>query len=139
MTTYTITEAQRLEAMDALYLPSMKTEAMLRQKDKAYVMLQSLTPNSGEAIGEVELISTGVGDEQRVNFRMYESIPALGTKLFTHPAPSAKPADTTTKTLTEHSGCGSGTQVDQLTVRLNPGDKVVLVMGAYTAAQEGAK
>jgi hypothetical protein len=34
--------------MDALYLPSMKTEAMLRQKDRAYVMLQSLTPNSGE-------------------------------------------------------------------------------------------
>lgn len=41
---YTITEAQRIEAMDALYLPSMKTEAMLRQKDKAYVMLQALTP-----------------------------------------------------------------------------------------------
>jgi hypothetical protein len=38
------------------------------------------------------------------------------------------------KVLTEHSGCGNGTQVDQLTVRLNPGDKVVLVMGPYSAA-----
>ena len=41
---YLITAEQRLEAMDALYLPSMKTEAMLKQKDKAYVMLQSLAP-----------------------------------------------------------------------------------------------
>ena len=39
-----------------------------------------------------------------------------------------------TQVLAEHSGCGHGTQIDQLTVRLNPGDKVVLVMGAYSAA-----
>lgn len=40
----------------------------------------------------------------------------------------------TAKVLTEHNGCGHGTQVDQLTVRLNPGDKVMLVMGPYSAA-----
>ena len=38
------------------------------------------------------------------------------------------------KVLLEHSGCGQGTQVEQLTVRLNPGDKVVLLMGPYSAA-----
>lgn len=48
---------------------------------------------------------------------------------------AAAQADTPrTRVLTEHSGCGQGTQVDQLTVRLNPGDKVVLVMGRYSAA-----
>lgn len=31
--------------------------------------------------------------------------------------------------LTEHSGCGRGIQVDQLTVRMYPGDKVVMVRG----------
>jgi hypothetical protein len=36
--------------------------------------------------------------------------------------------------LLEHSGCGNNTQVDQLTVRLNPGDKVVLFKGPITAA-----
>ena len=40
----------------------------------------------------------------------------------------------TAKGLLEHNGCGHGTQVEQLTVRLNPGDKVVLVMGPYSAA-----
>lgn len=39
-----------------------------------------------------------------------------------------------TKVLMEHSGCGQGTQVDTLTVRLNPGDKVILQMGHYSAA-----
>jgi hypothetical protein len=49
--------------------------------------------------------------------------------------------------LTEHSGCGRGIQVDQLTVRMYPGDKVVMVRGrigkalaaapAQPAAQEG--
>lgn len=34
--------------------------------------------------------------------------------------------------LLEHSGCGSNTQVDSLTVRLNPGDKVVLLKGRMT-------
>ena len=47
----------------------------------------------------------------------------------------AQPANAgPTKVLMEHSGCGSNTQVDQLTVRLNPGDKVVMVMGKITAA-----
>jgi len=39
-----------------------------------------------------------------------------------------------TKVLTEHSGCGQGAQTDSLTVRLHPGDKVVLHMGPYSAA-----
>lgn len=34
--------------------------------------------------------------------------------------------------LLEHSGCGSNTQVDSLSVRLNPGDKVVLLKGRMT-------
>ena len=49
--------------------------------------------------------------------------------------------------LTQHSGCGRGIQVDQLTVRMYPGDKVVMVRGrigkalaASTAKQgEGEK
>lgn len=44
-----------------------------------------------------------------------------------------------TRVLTEHSGCGQGTQVDQFTVRLNPGDKVVLVMGRYSTAIAATK
>lgn len=31
------------------------------------------------------------------------------------------------KVLAEHSGCGTGTQIDQITVRLEPGDKVILL------------
>ncbi|HEY0955826.1 MAG TPA: hypothetical protein VGE36_13760 [Roseateles sp.] len=38
------------------------------------------------------------------------------------------------RVLTEHSGCGQGAQVDQLSVTLHPGDKVVLQMGKYSAA-----
>jgi hypothetical protein len=51
------------------------------------------------------------------------------------PAPQQKPQ----KLLLEHSGCGHGTQVEQVTVRLNRGDKVVLLMGPYTAATEAKK
>ena len=36
--------------------------------------------------------------------------------------------------LTEHSGCGRGIQVDQLTVRMYPGDKVVMIRGAIGKA-----
>jgi len=35
--------------------------------------------------------------------------------------------DPSWKVLAEHSGCGYGTQVDQITVRVNRGDKVVLI------------
>lgn len=45
-------------------------------------------------------------------------------------------ADTLTnpcqEVILEHSGCGSNTQVDSLSVRLNPGDKVVLFKGRIT-------
>ena len=54
------------------------------------------------------------------------------------PQAADAPAASLTKVLMEHSGCGSNTQVDQLTVRLNPGDKVVMVMGKITAAIEQA-
>jgi hypothetical protein len=60
---------------------------------------------------------------------------AEGTALYTHPAPQQKPQ----KLLLEHSGCGHGTQVEQVTVRLNRGDKVVLLMGPHTAATEAKK
>jgi hypothetical protein len=62
-------------------------------------------------------------------------IPNNGDKLYLHPAPQQKPQ----KLLLEHSGCGHGTQVEQVTVRLNRGDKVVLLMGPYTAATEAKK
>ena len=39
-----------------------------------------------------------------------------------------------TRVLTEHSGCGQGAQVDQLSVTLHPGDRVLLEMGKYSAA-----
>ena len=41
--------------------------------------------------------------------------------------------------LMEHSGCGSGTQVDMLTVRLNPGDKVIMLKGRITQAIDAAR
>lgn len=41
--------------------------------------------------------------------------------------------------LMEHSGCGSGTQVDMLTVRLNPGDKVIMLKGRITQATDAAR
>jgi hypothetical protein len=43
------------------------------------------------------------------------------------------------KLILEHSGCGHGTQIEQITVRLHRGDKVVLIMGPHTAAIEGVK
>ena len=39
-----------------------------------------------------------------------------------------------TKVLLEHSGCGHGPQVDQISITLHPGDKVMLVMGRYSTA-----
>lgn len=41
--------------------------------------------------------------------------------------------------LMENSGCGSGTQVDMLTVRLNPGDKVIMLKGRITQATDAAR
>lgn len=46
------------------------------------------------------------------------------------------------KVILEHSGCGYSTQVEQLTVRLEPGDKVLLVKPARATpapAQEGCE
>ena len=52
---------------------------------------------------------------------------------------AAHPAPPKSKLLLEHSGCGRGTQVDQITVRINPGDKVMLVMGNYSSALDADK
>lgn len=49
------------------------------------------------------------------------------------PVPSVQAAKPT-RILTEHSGCGQGAQVDQLSVTLHPGDRVLLEMGKYSAA-----
>ena len=49
------------------------------------------------------------------------------------PVPSVQAAKPT-RVLTEHSGCGQGAQVDQLSVTLHPGDRVLLEMGKYSAA-----
>ena len=46
--------------------------------------------------------------------------------------------DARREVLMEHSGCGSGTQVEKLTVRLNPGDKVVMLKGRITQAIDAA-
>lgn len=48
-------------------------------------------------------------------------------------AQPVQPAEPKSKLLLEHSGCGHSTQVEQITARLNPGDKVMLVMGKYSA------
>jgi hypothetical protein len=64
-----------------------------------------------------------------------QDIPLGWGALYAHPAPQQKPQ----KLLLEHSGCGQGTQVEQMIVRLNRGDKVVLLMGPYTAATEAKK
>ena len=42
---------------------------------------------------------------------------------------AARPARQVGEVITEHNGCGRGAQVDQLTVRLYPGDKVVMLRG----------
>ena len=44
--------------------------------------------------------------------------------MYPHPAPKIAEYR---KVLAEHSGCGNGMQVDQITVRLEPGDKVILL------------
>ena len=48
------------------------------------------------------------------------------------PQAQADARDAEQEVLMEHSGCGSNTQVDMLTVRLNPGDKVVMHKGRIT-------
>lgn len=55
------------------------------------------------------------------------------------PATSERDAEDARQVLMEHSGCGNNTQVDQLTVRLNPGDKVVLFKGPITAALDAQR
>lgn len=61
------------------------------------------------------------------------------------PPPPAQAADSVledaaaSEVLMEHSGCGSGTQVDMLTVRLNPGDKVIMLKGRMTQAIDAAR
>lgn len=60
------------------------------------------------------------------------------------PAPSsagegdALVVDQSWSVLAEHSGCGYGTQVDQITVRVNRGDKVVLVPASAFAQKQAA-
>lgn len=52
-------------------------------------------------------------------------------------APQPAPAqDVAGKVIAEHSGCGYGIQVDQLTVRLYRGDKVIMVRGPLGAAHD---
>ena len=104
MTTYTITEQQRLEALDALYLPFMKTEAMLRQKDKAYVMLQSLQPNTQEPVGwqyKKENSGVFVSDQCPADVEVFNDI-EWSKPLYTHPAPQQKPL---TEVLDELENC----------------------------------
>lgn len=57
-----------------------------------------------------------------------------GAPGFVLPAPQAQAdaRDAEQEVLMEHSGCGSNSQVDMLTVRLNPGDKVVMHKGRIT-------
>lgn len=43
------------------------------------------------------------------------------------------------KLLLEHSGCGHGRQMEQLTIGLHPGDKVFVRYGAYSKALHGSK
>ncbi|MEN2431133.1 hypothetical protein [Comamonas sp. F1-6] len=54
------------------------------------------------------------------------------------PQAQADARDAEQEVLMEHSGCGSNTQVDMLTVRLNPGDKVVMHKGRITQGFERA-
>lgn len=54
------------------------------------------------------------------------------------PQAQADVRDAEQEVLMEHSGCGSNTQVDMLTVRLNPGDKVVMHKGRMTQAFDRA-
>lgn len=56
----------------------------------------------------------------------------------TQPAAQGMDALDVEAVILEHSGCGHNTQVDQLTVRLNPGDKVVLRKGRITQGYEKA-
>ena len=53
-------------------------------------------------------------------------------QLYAAPQAQADALDAEQEVLMEHSGCGSNTQVDMLTVRLNPGDKVVMHKGRIT-------
>ena len=50
---------------------------------------------------------------------------------FNAPSVTFQPAPT--RVLTEHSGCGQGAQVDQLSVTMHPGDRVLLELAAKAA------
>lgn len=60
---------------------------------------------------------------------------ALALAVSTAPQP-APAQDVAGKVIAEHSGCGYGIQVDQLTVRLYRGDKVIMVRGPLGAAHD---
>lgn len=52
------------------------------------------------------------------------------------PAQAAQSEDA--NVLAEHSGCGMNPQWEQVSARLNPGDKIVLIKGEMTKAFERA-
>jgi hypothetical protein len=74
-----------------------------------------------ESNGHVTVVATAEIDESMLRRPGYD----------TH---AVMRAHAPTRVLTEHSGCGQGAQVDQLSVTLHPGDRVLLEMGKYSAA-----
>jgi hypothetical protein len=94
---------------------------------------------AAQGVGEVVAWEVKTGSKNMILSQQEFTARSFDTGVFkalvyAHPAPSPAVAVPMTKVLTEHSGCGQGAQTDSLTVRLHPGDKVVLHMGPYSAA-----
>ena len=112
--------------------------SVIEQQHKALEMLQGkLTGNVNGADESCFIISMKNQVSYAQMVRVSEAI-AAGKQALEKTQGEA--ASNQTKTLVEHNGCGNGAQVEQFTVILNRGDKVVLVMGAYTSAlQKGCE
>lgn len=136
-------DSREMLAVTAIEHMNLLTRAVMKQKaDMAPLEAAIAIPEQRQAGQEpVKLVCTGgrFDSVRREHVNTYECRHPVGTtlpmELYTAPPPAQEPPS---KVLLEHSGCGHGTQVDQMTVRLNPGDKVVLVMGSYSAAIHAA-
>ena len=87
MTTYTITQEQRKQLMDALEPHKSTVLRWVTEEDAALSLLQSLQPNTQEPVAEV---LRGIQKDQIVYLVSPESLPH-NTKLYTHSRPQQKP------------------------------------------------
>lgn len=79
-------------------------------------------------------LSFGRGAHADAKLEYHSTLLELAEEIRAMNEHAVHPANDGTHVLMEHSGCGRGTQVDTLMVRLNPGDKVIFHQGPITRA-----